>query len=37
MCWTLGVAIFYDDYSCVLITGVFLAPRMQVGVYSKDP
>jgi hypothetical protein len=27
MCWTLGVAIFYDDYSCVLITGVSLAPR----------
>ncbi|KNC86603.1 hypothetical protein SARC_01233 [Sphaeroforma arctica JP610] len=26
MCWFLGVGIFYDDYSCVLITGNSLRP-----------
>lgn len=36
MCWTLGVGIFYDDYSCVLITGNALRPIAQLVQLSPE-
>lgn len=36
MCWALGVGIFYDDYSCVLITGNALRPIAQLVQLSPE-